>query len=126
MDNAAKIPRHICWVNIFAASYVIPGTTKEQTALIIPSVKNTKAELMTHGVDFADVLSGKVTNQNHIIVAALQKLAADLAVQGSKIDEVIASASAAEKQNPGATLPGSPYKIADLISFSSKLLGVKA
>lgn len=89
-------------------------------------MKNTKAELLAQGVDFADVLSGKEVNYNHIIVAALTKLAADLAAQGSRIDEVIASAAAAEKQNPGSTLPGSPYKIADLISFSSKLLGAVA
>ncbi|OQV16820.1 hypothetical protein BV898_08993 [Hypsibius exemplaris] len=105
--------------------YVIPGTTAAQTALIIPSVQSSKAQLASKGVEFSDVLSGKVTDHNHIIVAHLQKLAADLAAQGDKMDEVIASAAQAEQANPGATLPGSPYKIADLIAFSTKLMAEK-
>ena len=104
-------------------STVIPGTTQEVTDLIFSSVRAAAVGLLVnHNVQLADILSGAETNYNHVIIAAVGKLAVDLQQQlNVALPNVIAAVGAAELAHPGGILPGTPYRIADLIAFVRSL-----
>ncbi|OQV16941.1 hypothetical protein BV898_08947 [Hypsibius exemplaris] len=105
---------------------LIPGATRQESDIIFINVYLVAQQLKSLGADLNAVLAGQHPELNHLVVAGILKLKADLkASLDVELLDVVLRVHAVEVANPGGVLvgPSGTYTIASLLAAAFNLAG---